>query len=120
MLYVGAFGVVHKGELKTSDGALNTVAIKTIKCELFCVCVCACACVRVHVCVCVHAHIRMHKGVIGFMQCNYGMIECIALCTWYALLADIKLGYKHIHTYLQGYVYVRPIYMRVNILCKSC
>jgi len=29
--YLGAFGVVHKGELKCSDGSINPVAIKTIK-----------------------------------------------------------------------------------------
>jgi len=30
---LGAFGVVHKGEMMTSDGNVKTVAIKTIKCE---------------------------------------------------------------------------------------
>ena len=29
----GAFGLVHNGELKDLDGAVSTVAIKTIKCK---------------------------------------------------------------------------------------
>ena len=32
-IYLGAFGVVHKGELKDLDGAMSPVAIKTIKCK---------------------------------------------------------------------------------------
>ena len=32
--FTGAFGVVHKGELVTSDGVIKAVAIKTIKCKL--------------------------------------------------------------------------------------
>ena len=31
-LYTGAFGVVHKGELRSSDGNMKAVAIKSIKC----------------------------------------------------------------------------------------
>ena len=31
MYYLGAFGLVHKGELKGSDGMMSPVAIKTIK-----------------------------------------------------------------------------------------
>jgi len=31
---LGAFGVVHKGELTETDGSVMPVAIKTIKCEL--------------------------------------------------------------------------------------
>ena len=31
--YVGAFGLVHKGELKGSDEMMSPVAIKTIKCK---------------------------------------------------------------------------------------
>ena len=31
-LYTGAFGVVHKGELRSSDGSMKAVAIKSIKC----------------------------------------------------------------------------------------
>ena len=31
--YAGAFGVVHKGELRNSDGGIKAVAIKTIKCK---------------------------------------------------------------------------------------
>ena len=31
--YIGAFGMVHKGEIVTSDGRINAVAIKTIKCK---------------------------------------------------------------------------------------
>ena len=30
---LGAFGVVHKGEMIASDGILKAVAIKTIKCQ---------------------------------------------------------------------------------------
>jgi len=30
---LGAFGVVHKGDLVTSDGTVKAVAIKTIKCK---------------------------------------------------------------------------------------
>ena len=30
---LGAFGVVHKGEMIASDGTLKAVAIKTIKCQ---------------------------------------------------------------------------------------
>jgi len=33
LCFLGAFGVVHKGEMMTSDGNVKTVAIKTIKCE---------------------------------------------------------------------------------------
>jgi len=29
----GAFGVVHKGRLLSSDGTMKAVAIKTIKCK---------------------------------------------------------------------------------------
>ena len=33
LLYtLGAFGVVHKGEMVLSDGSVKAVAIKTIKC----------------------------------------------------------------------------------------
>ena len=31
---LGAFGVVHKGEMTSPDGSLTAVAIKTIKCEI--------------------------------------------------------------------------------------
>ena len=31
---LGAFGVVHKGEMTSPDGRLTAVAIKTIKCEI--------------------------------------------------------------------------------------
>ena len=31
---IGAFGVVHKGEMISSDGTVKAVAIKTIKCEI--------------------------------------------------------------------------------------
>jgi len=30
---LGAFGIVHKGELISADGAIKAVAIKTIKCK---------------------------------------------------------------------------------------
>ena len=30
---LGAFGLVHKGELRGEDGAVSPVAIKTIKCK---------------------------------------------------------------------------------------
>ena len=34
---IGAFGMVHKGDMTTSDGSVKAVAIKTIKCTLvFC------------------------------------------------------------------------------------
>ena len=33
MYYLGAFGLVHKGELKGLDGTKSAVAIKTIKCK---------------------------------------------------------------------------------------
>ena len=59
-MYVGAFGVVHKGELKASDGTLKTVAIKTIKCELLYVYAHVCLCVCMHVCMCVCVHACMH------------------------------------------------------------
>ena len=36
---IGAFGVVHKGEMIASDGIAKAVAIKTIKC-MFCCYVC--------------------------------------------------------------------------------
>jgi len=29
----GAFGIVHKGEMISSDGVVKAVAIKTIKCK---------------------------------------------------------------------------------------
>jgi len=32
---LGAFGIVHKGELVESDGSIAPIAIKTIKCESF-------------------------------------------------------------------------------------
>ena len=32
-LYVGKFGVVHKGRLVADDGNFKLVAIKTIKCK---------------------------------------------------------------------------------------
>ena len=35
LYFTGAFGVVHKGELVTSDGVIKAVAIKTIKCKIF-------------------------------------------------------------------------------------
>ena len=35
---IGAFGVVHKGEMIASDGIAKAVAIKTIKCK-FCYCI---------------------------------------------------------------------------------
>ena len=31
---LGAFGLVHKGELKGVDGVVHPVAIKTIKCKV--------------------------------------------------------------------------------------
>ena len=31
-MYTGAFGVVHKGKLRSSDSSIKTVAIKSIKC----------------------------------------------------------------------------------------
>ena len=34
-MYIGAFGVVHKGEFVDVDGAMMPVAIKTIKCKYF-------------------------------------------------------------------------------------
>ena len=34
-VYVGAFGVVHKGEFVDSDGSMMPIAIKTIKCKNF-------------------------------------------------------------------------------------
>ena len=37
---LGAFGVVHKGEMTTSDGDVIAVAIKTIKCEQLVNCAC--------------------------------------------------------------------------------
>ena len=30
---IGAFGIVHKGEMISSDGIVKAVAIKTIKCK---------------------------------------------------------------------------------------
>ena len=33
MCSLGAFGIVHKGEMVASDGKVKAVAIKTIKCE---------------------------------------------------------------------------------------
>ena len=57
MPHVGAFGVVHKGELKACDGTLNkTVAIKTIKCELLYVYAHVYLCVYMHVCMCGCVH----------------------------------------------------------------
>ena len=32
-IYIGAFGLVHRGILKGLDGTMSIVAIKTIKCE---------------------------------------------------------------------------------------
>jgi len=31
---LGAFGIVHKGELIETDGSIMPIAIKTIKCKL--------------------------------------------------------------------------------------
>jgi len=31
--HTGAFGIVHKGEMISSDGIIKAVAIKTIKCK---------------------------------------------------------------------------------------
>ena len=33
LMYIGAFGVVHKGEFIDSDGSMMPIAIKTIKCK---------------------------------------------------------------------------------------
>lgn len=34
IICAGAFGMVHKGEMRSSDGDIKAVAIKTIKCKL--------------------------------------------------------------------------------------